>query len=58
MKGDLELRVNTKQSVRCTFDLLYMILYMRSRECNYSYDFHHRVAVHSIYAYNANGQYS
>jgi len=35
-----------------------MILYMRSRECNYSYNIHNRVAVYSIYAYNTDGEYS
>ena len=35
-----------------------MILYMRSRECNYSYNFHHGVAVYGIYAYNTDGEYS
>jgi len=28
------------------------------RECNYSYNFHHGVAVYSIYAYNSDAEYS
>jgi len=28
------------------------------RECNYSYNFHHGVAVNSIHAYNTDGEYS
>jgi len=35
-----------------------MSVCVRCRECKYSNNFHHGVAVYSIYAYNSDGEYS